>query len=99
MRRARVYVDAGADGVFLPGSADLATIEAFVAAISVPVNVLASPTLTRQPLAGGRVPRISTGSLPYRAAIANAVAAACAVRDDQPAPPAMSYVEVQALHA
>lgn len=98
MRRARVYVDAGADGVFLPGSLDLTTIEAFVAAISVPVNVLASPTLTRQQLAGVGVARISTGSLLYRAAIANAVSAARAVRDDQPLPPAMSYVEVQALH-
>ncbi len=85
--------------MFLPGSLDLATIEAFVAAISVPVNVLASPALTRQQLAGVGVARISTGSLLYRAAIANAVAAARAVRDDQPVPPAMSYVEVQALHA
>lgn len=99
VRRAQVYVDAGADGVFLPGAVDLATIESFVAAIDVPVNVLASPTLTRQQLADVGVARISTGSLLYRAALAATLATAHAVRDGQPLPPAIGYDDVQALHA
>ncbi|WP_460437180.1 isocitrate lyase/phosphoenolpyruvate mutase family protein [Arthrobacter tecti] len=98
VRRARMYVDAGADGVFLPGTGDLALIEDFVASLDVPVNVLASPTLTRQQLASVGVARISTGSLIYRAAPTNAIAAARAVRDGQPVPTAISYDEIQALH-
>ena len=99
VRRAQVYVDAGADGVFLPGVDDLATIASFVAAIGAPVNVLASPTLTRRQLADVGVARISTGSLLYRAALSSAVAAARAVRDGQPPPDALGYDQVQALHA
>lgn len=99
VRRAQTYADAGADGVFIPGTADLATIAAVVDAITVPVNVLASSTLTRQQLANVGVARISTGSLLYRAAITGAVAAAVAVREDRPAPAAISYAEVQSLHA
>lgn len=99
VRRARVYVDAGADGVFVPGAIPLAAIETFVAAVGVPVNVLASPTYTRQDLAAIGVARISTGSLLYRAALTGALDAARGVRDGRPVAPAMSYDEVQALHA
>ena len=85
--------------MFLPGVDDLATIASFVTAISAPVNVLASPTLTRRQLADVGVARISTGSLLYRAALSHAVAAARAVRDGQPPPAALGYDQVQALHA
>ena len=99
VRRARIYIDAGADGVFVPGTIGLADIEALVAAVDAPVNVLASASLTLRQFASVGVARISTGSLLYRVALSGAVAAARAVRDDRPAPPAMSYAEVQALHA
>lgn len=99
VRRARIYADAGADGVFLPGALDLSTVGAFVEALGVPVNVLASPTVTRQQFAEVGVARISTGSLLYRAALTNALATARAVRDSRPVPPAISYDEIQALHA
>lgn len=98
VRRARTYVDAGADGVFIPGTADLSTIESVVRAVNVPVNVLASPTATKRQLANVGVARISTGSLLYRVAITSAVAAATAVRDDAPTPPAVSYDDIQRLH-
>ena len=43
--RAQAYADAGADGLFLPGLIDLATIEAVVAAIDLPLNVMVIPGL------------------------------------------------------
>jgi 2-methylisocitrate lyase-like PEP mutase family enzyme len=96
--RAKQYVDAGADGVFLPGRLDAATIAAFVEAVDAPVNVLASASLPVRQLAELGVARISTGSLPYRAALRHAVLAATAVRDGGPLPEAMGYDEVQALN-
>ena len=66
--RALCYVEAGADGVFIPGALEAAQISALTEAIPVPVNVLASPTHTADELSALGVRRISTGSLPYRAA-------------------------------
>lgn len=91
------YVDAGADGVFAPGALDAGTIQVIVERVGAPLNVLASPTLPRQRLAELGVARISTGSLLYRAALTQAVAAAVAVRDGGPLPAALGYAEVQAL--
>jgi 2-methylisocitrate lyase-like PEP mutase family enzyme len=99
IERATQYVDAGADGVFLPGRLDAGTIAAFVKAVDAPVNVLASASLPVHELADLGVARISTGSLPYRAALRQAVAAATAVRDGDRLPEAMGYDEVQALHS
>lgn len=42
-RRASAYLEAGADGIFVPGVADPGTIAALVEAIDAPVNVLAGP--------------------------------------------------------
>jgi 2-methylisocitrate lyase-like PEP mutase family enzyme len=96
--RATQYVAAGAAGVFLPGRLNAGTIAAFCEAVDAPVNVLASAPLTVRALADLGVARISTGSLPYRAALRQAVLAATAVRDAGPLPEAMGYDEVQALH-
>ncbi|WP_121254083.1 isocitrate lyase/PEP mutase family protein [Nocardioides ferulae] len=95
--RLRRYVDAGADGVFVPGALDEATIESLTAAVGAPLNVLASPAIPRTRLAELGVARISTGSLLYRSALGQAVAAARAVRDGAPLPAAPSYAEVQRL--
>ena len=65
IERARRYVDAGADGVFVPGL-PLGDIEAFVRAVDAPLNVLYTPGAG---LAERGVARISTGSLLFRAAI------------------------------
>ena len=82
LRRVRLYADAGADGVFVPGMADPADIAAVVAAVDVPVNVLFLPGRhTTASLADLGVRRISTGSLLFRAALAAAVDTALAVRD------------------
>ncbi|MFD8805639.1 isocitrate lyase/phosphoenolpyruvate mutase family protein [Streptomyces sp. NPDC059597] len=43
LARARRYVEAGADGVFVPGVTDLPTLKALAEGIAVPLNVLAGP--------------------------------------------------------
>jgi 2-methylisocitrate lyase-like PEP mutase family enzyme len=96
--RANRYVEAGADGVFVPGDLDAATVEAVVLGVRAPVNVLASARLPADRLASLGVARISTGSLLYRAAVTEAVAVARLVRDGQPLPRVMSYADVQSLH-
>ncbi|MGW2871552.1 isocitrate lyase/PEP mutase family protein [Kitasatospora sp. NPDC001225] len=43
VHRLRAYVEAGADGVFVPGVSDPETIAALVGAVPAPLNVLAGP--------------------------------------------------------
>jgi 2-methylisocitrate lyase-like PEP mutase family enzyme len=93
--RAAAYVAAGADGIFVPGAAAPGDLAALAAGLSVPVNVLVVPGLSLQQLHELGIRRVSTGSLPYRAAIDAAVSAATAVRDGLPAPAASSYRDVQ----
>jgi 2-methylisocitrate lyase-like PEP mutase family enzyme len=93
--RAGVYADAGADGIFVPGLVDPEDIQTVTAGIGLPVNVLAHPSLTVAELAELGVRRVSSGSLPYRAAIDAAVNVANALRDGQPTPAATPYWEVQ----
>ena len=96
LRRVRLYADAGADGVFVPGLAEPADIVAVVAAVEVPVNILFLPDRhTAAGLANLGVRRISTGSLLFRAALAASVEAALAVRDGTAIRPNLpSYPEV-----
>jgi 2-methylisocitrate lyase-like PEP mutase family enzyme len=61
--RAARYVEAGADGIFVPGTSDLAVIAALVERIAVPVNVLVgagAPSVAE--LAACGVARVSLGS-------------------------------------
>ncbi|MET8283098.1 isocitrate lyase/phosphoenolpyruvate mutase family protein [Micromonospora sp. NPDC005174] len=82
LRRVRLYADAGADGVFVPGLAEPADVGAVVAAVDVPVNILFLPGRhTVAALAELGVRRISTGSLLFRAALAASLDTAEAVRD------------------
>jgi 2-methylisocitrate lyase-like PEP mutase family enzyme len=43
LHRARAYLDAGADGIFVPGVTDPDTIAALVRGIAAPLNVMAGP--------------------------------------------------------
>jgi 2-methylisocitrate lyase-like PEP mutase family enzyme len=95
LERARAYVEAGADGIFVPGVADPGEIRELTASLPVPVNVLVVPGLSLDELAALGVRRVSTGSLPYRAALDAAVAVASGVRDGRPVPPATPYPRVQ----
>ncbi len=97
--RLSCYVDAGADGVFVPGPLNAATIEQITGAISAPLTVWASTVYTRDQLAAVGVARISTGSLLYRASLTQALTTARAVRDGLPLLEAMSYEQVQSLHS
>jgi len=93
--RGRAYVEAGADGIFVPGVTDPELIRELAAAIPAPLNVLVLPGLTLADLGELGVRRVSTGSLPYRAALDSAVEVATAVRDGGSAPGATSYHDVQ----
>ncbi|MGC4994929.1 isocitrate lyase/PEP mutase family protein [Streptomyces sp. DT195] len=43
LTRARLYVEAGADGIFVPGVTDRATLKALAGDVPVPLNVMAGP--------------------------------------------------------
>jgi 2-methylisocitrate lyase-like PEP mutase family enzyme len=94
--RASAYVEAGADCIFVPGLSDPDTIREIAGALPVPLNVLPVPGLTLDDLAALGVRRVSTGSLPYRTALAAAVATADAVRDGRPFPDSVPYPDLQA---
>jgi 2-methylisocitrate lyase-like PEP mutase family enzyme len=94
--RAARYVDAGADGIFVPGATDPEVLRELTSAIPLPVNVLATPGFSLIDFAGLGVRRVSTGSMPYRAAIHAAAQAAAAVRDGTELPAADPYPAMQA---
>lgn len=71
LARAAAYVEAGADGVFVPGLTDLATISTLVEKTGVPVNILAGPGAPEVArLAEQGVARISLGASVAAAAYA-----------------------------
>lgn len=75
--RLSAYRDAGADVVYAPGLTDLEQISAVVAAVGIPVNILALPSAPPvTELAAAGVQRVSTGSLLAGAAYGALVAAA-----------------------
>ncbi|MCH5670256.1 isocitrate lyase/PEP mutase family protein [Streptomyces gilvus] len=81
LRRLDAYQQAGADGVFVPGLADLDTIATLVRHVSVPLNILYTPTGPTVPqLADLGVCRVSLGSLLYRRALGAALETATDVR-------------------
>lgn len=64
--RAAAYVDAGANGIFIPGMKDESLIKRFCETSAVPINIMAmgdTPSITR--LAELGVSRISFGPMPY----------------------------------
>lgn len=94
LRRAHTYADSGADGIFVPGIT-VQDIPRITAGILLPVNVLAHPTMTVTELGKLGVRRVSSGSLPYRAAVDAAVGIANALRGNKPLPAATPYWEMQ----
>lgn len=93
LERCRAYRDAGADGLFLPGLTDPGAIDE-VAAVGPPLNLLwhSGLDLHNTPAA-----RVSTGSAPFRSAIAAGVAAVQAARTGGTPPPAVSYAATQTV--
>jgi len=93
--RLAAYAGAGAHGVFVPGITDLGEVEAVTGQIALPLNVLWRPGLDQRRLAAAGVARISTGSGPYRRALAAGVATAVAARDGTAPPPAdITYADL-----
>ena len=90
--RLRAYADAGASGVFVPGLTEIAAVATVTEQISLPLNVLWRPDQSLQQLARAGVARVSTGSAPYRRALAAGLATAVAARDgSRPPDPDVSY--------
>jgi 2-methylisocitrate lyase-like PEP mutase family enzyme len=70
LRRAALYADAGADGLFVPFLADAGSIRSLCEAVALPVNLLAVPGLPPPvELARLGVRRLSAGNSPMRAAM------------------------------
>jgi 2-methylisocitrate lyase-like PEP mutase family enzyme len=104
LRRCAAYINAGADGVFVPGLTEGDEIVALVRELgTTPLNVLYSPAhLSRDELADTGVRRISLGSLLFRAALQRAVDLASSIAEPHGEPhapsPVPGYGEVQGLH-
>jgi 2-methylisocitrate lyase-like PEP mutase family enzyme len=94
--RALKYIDAGADGVFVPLANDRNELTEIVANIPRPVNTLPVPGVSLSELGEIGVARVSTGSVPYSAGLYAAAQAARSVRDGLPLPPSTPYPDLQA---
>ena len=70
LRRARIYAEAGASGLFVPGVVAEPLIERLVEASPLPLNIMVMPGVPgRARLAELGVARISHGPGPYRGAM------------------------------
>jgi len=71
VRRARIYVDAGSDGIFVPGLADIGEIASLARAVGRPLNIYAySGVPPVSALANANVRRVSLGCGPLQASFA-----------------------------
>jgi 2-methylisocitrate lyase-like PEP mutase family enzyme len=75
------YAEAGASGVFVPALTDLQAVDEVTARVQLPLNLLWRPGMDLAELGSVGVARISTGSAPYRRALAAGLATAIAARD------------------
>lgn len=98
LERAAAYLEAGADGIFIPGAADTDTIRTLSASIDAPLNILyLAGQHTFRELAAAGAARVSTGSLLFRTALGAAVATAHAARTAAvgPDPNRPTYEQIQ----
>ena len=65
LERAQAYAGAGADGLFVPGLADMALIAELTKASPLPVNIMVSQGVNISALATRGVARVSFGADPY----------------------------------
>lgn len=71
IERGLAYADAGANGFFIPGLADLALVERISSAVPVPVNAMHLPDgPSRAAWASAGIARVSHGPFPYIAMLA-----------------------------
>jgi 2-methylisocitrate lyase-like PEP mutase family enzyme len=95
IERALSYVEAGADGIFVPLANDRAELAEITRNVPRPINTLPVPGLNIAELGELGVARVSTGSVPYGAALYAAAATARAVRVGKQLPPSTPYGELQ----
>ena len=68
IERGKAYADAGINGYFIPGLADLTLVERIVQAVGVPVNAMHLPGgPSRADWASAGIARVSHGPFPYMA--------------------------------
>jgi 2-methylisocitrate lyase-like PEP mutase family enzyme len=68
LERAKLYKDAGADGLFVTGVSDIELVREITSSVTLPVNVVAVPNLSSvEVLAKSGVKRISMAVLLYKA--------------------------------
>jgi 2-methylisocitrate lyase-like PEP mutase family enzyme len=68
IERGRAYADAGANGFFIPGLANLALVELIAKAVGLPVNAMHLPNgPSRADWASAGIARVSHGPFPYMA--------------------------------
>ncbi|WP_028968797.1 isocitrate lyase/PEP mutase family protein [Sphingomonas sp. URHD0057] len=66
IERGKTYADAGINGYFIPGLADLALVETICGALSVPINAMHLPNgPSRAQWASAGIARVSHGPFPY----------------------------------
>ncbi|GAB3395805.1 isocitrate lyase/phosphoenolpyruvate mutase family protein [Humibacter soli] len=99
IERSGQYASAGADGIFVPGLAATLVVAKLASMCPLPLNVLVIPDVSVDELFDYGVRRVSTGSLPYRAAIDAAVSVATSVKNRNDAPSATPYARAQAVLA
>jgi 2-methylisocitrate lyase-like PEP mutase family enzyme len=102
VERLRAYAKAGADGVFVPGIADAETIRRIAAAVTLPLNVLAGPTIPdAAALQRLGVRRVSVGSSVMRRTLGVLREIAHELRDSGTFSftrlPSVSYADANAL--
>ncbi|TSD64907.1 isocitrate lyase/phosphoenolpyruvate mutase family protein [Inquilinus sp. KBS0705] len=84
IHRAKLYHNAGADGLFVTGIGDASVIKQITSAVSLPVNIVGNANLaTVDTLANAGVKRISMAVFLYRAAYNNVAQLAGAVNTSQ----------------
>jgi 2-methylisocitrate lyase-like PEP mutase family enzyme len=76
--RLQAYAGAGASGVFVPGLSDLQAVDVLTTQVQLPLNLLWQRGTDLARLGECGVARVSTGSAPYRHALAAALAVAVA---------------------
>ena len=68
IERGKAYVDAGANGFFIPGLADLSLVERICRAVRLPVNAMQLPNgPSRAQWASAGISRVSHGPFPFMA--------------------------------
>lgn len=84
LKRAKLYADAGADGLFVTGVADITVVKEIASSVTLPVNVVAVPKFSSfEALAAVGVKRTSMAVFLYKAAYCQLAQLVQAVQTEQ----------------